>query len=148
MLRKKTKHCSIGDLEFDLCVNRSMVSKAFEQNQELWKVIFELKKLQGNSDNVNEEDYLTYFDTVERFEQSREDFVRYIFPIMLEEGKTPLYDNGSYEEMAKTYLDYAEDNECLYDEDGVIALLFNFAMSVFTIGEETENKKPKIRLNI
>lgn len=141
MERTNTKHCVVGDLEFDIAVNRAIVANAFEKFPKLWEVMQELDEVKDRKD----------FKVIQKyyeFETQKEEFVRYIFPLMLEYGKSELYENGSYENMAKEYLDYFDDQDVLNDEQdedgeaqfGVLTLLYQFAMSVFTTSKGVKRK--------
>ena len=53
-LRKNTKHCSVGEYDFDVAINRQIVLDGFKQFPALWKVVARNSKYGVNADSLED----------------------------------------------------------------------------------------------
>lgn len=150
---KDIKRCEFGDLVFTVGVNRAMLKDGFTRFPEYWKfIVSNAKESKAEDDDTFLLDVLLEGDEVL---ESRDKFVRYLFPKMLEYGENNLLDCLTYDEQANSFIEYLEDN-CVwedYEDDdgneykGACTLLHDMLLSVFPTGK-TEKKKSNLRLAV
>lgn len=78
---KNTKHCSVGEYDFDVAINRQIVLDGFKQFPNLWKVVARNSKYSGNVDAL--EDISAFTDLVEAndiIEEVTPKYVAYVLP--------------------------------------------------------------------
>ena len=95
-LRKNTKHCSVGEYDFDVAINRQIVLDGFKQFPNLWKVVAHNSKYSGNVDSL--EDISAFTDLLEAndiIEEVTPKYVAYVLPKMLENGYGRIINVGS-----------------------------------------------------
>lgn len=131
MIEKKfVKHCEIGELKFDIALNRAMAIKAFEQFPEYWEALSKseaLKEIVANEniDNNDENSEITAKDIkrslelmriAEVIEECSEKIVNYLLKDMLVFAETPLPDGiGCYDNYSLKILEYCNENNVLYN---------------------------------
>lgn len=135
-LRKNTKHCSVGEYDFDVAINRQIVLDGFKQFPNLWKVVARNSKYSGNVDAL--EDISAFTDLLEAndiIEEVTPKYVAYVLPKMLELAGEKIDLDAFYK--------YIVDNEV---DDEFNYAIFQFAMLGF-IADRSE-KKAKVKMSL
>ena len=84
-LRKNTKHCSVGEYDFDVAINRQIVLDGFKQFPSLWRVVARNSKYGGNVDALEDISALTdLLEANDIIEEVTPKYVAYVLPKMLE----------------------------------------------------------------
>ena len=133
-LRKNTKHCSVGEYDFDVAINRQIVLDGFKQFPSLWKVV--ARKYSGNVDAL--EDISAFTDLLEAndiIEEVTPKYVAYVLPKMLELAGEKVDLDAFYK--------YIVDNEV---DDEFNDAIFQFAMLGFT--DDRSEKKAKVKMSL
>ena len=176
MIEKKfVKHCEIGELKFDIAINRSMAIKGFEKYPNYWKCLNESEVLKdfisnnSNSDDI-EISQISLDKTIQLFElhdimdENQENIVNYLLPQMLEFAETNIPDElGCYGNYANYILEYCEENNVLrnyivenvnenneivaYETQGFYTKVMEFITKGFTLGGEKKKSAVKIIMN-
>lgn len=135
-LRKNTKHCSVGEYDFDVAINRQIVLDGFKQFPNLWKVVARNSKYSGNVDAL--EDISAFTDLLEAndiIEEVTPKYVAYVLPKMLELAGEKI-DLDAFHK-------YIVDNEV---DDEFNDAIFQFAMLGFTA--DRSEKKAKVKMSL
>ena len=135
-LRKNTKHCSVGEYDFDVAINRQIVLDGFKQFPNLWKVVARNSKYSGNVDAL--EDISAFTDLLEAndiIEEVTPKYVAYVLPKMLELAGEKVDLDAFYK--------YIVDNEV---DDEFNDAIFQFAMLGFT--DDRSEKKAKVKMSL
>lgn len=135
-LRKNTKHCSVGEYDFDVAINRQIVLDGFKQFPNLWKVVARNSKYSGNVDAL--EDISAFTDLLEAndiIEEVTPKYVAYVLPKMLELAGEKI-DLDAFHK-------YIVDNEV---DDEFNDAIFQFAMLGFTADRSEKRAKVKMSL--
>ena len=135
-LRKNTKHCSVGEYDFDVAINRQIVLDGFKQFPNLWKVVARNSKYSGNVEAL--EDISAFTDLVEAndiIEEVTPKYVAYVLPKMLELAGEKVDLDAFYK--------YIVDNEV---DDEFNDAIFQFAMLGFT--DDRSEKKAKVKMSL
>ena len=135
-LRKNTKHCSVGEYDFDVAINRQIVLDGFKQFPNLWKVVARNSKYSGNVDAL--EDISALSDLLEAndiIEEVTPKYVAYVLPKMLELAGEKVDLDAFYK--------YIVDNEV---DDEFNDAIFQFAMLGFT--DDRSEKKAKVKMSL
>lgn len=135
-LRKNTKHCSVGEYDFDVAINRQIVLDGFKQFPNLWKVVARNSKYSGNVDAL--EDISAFTDLLEAndiIEEVTPKYVAYVLPKMLELAGEKI-DLDAFHK-------YIVDNDV---DDEFNDAIFQFAMLGFTADRSEKRAKVKMSL--
>lgn len=135
-LRKNTKHCSVGEYDFDVAINRQIVLDGFKQFPILWKVVARNSKYSVNADAL--EDISAFTDLLEAndiIEEVTPKYVAYVLPKMLELAGEKVDLDAFYK--------YIVDNEV---DDEFNDAIFQFAMLGFTA--DRSEKKAKVKMSL
>lgn len=135
-LRKNTKHCSVGEYDFDVAINRQIVLDGFKQFPRLWKVVARNSKYSVNVDAL--EDISAFTDLLEAndiIEEVTPKYVAYVLPKMLELAGEKVDLDAFYK--------YIVDNEV---DDEFNDAIFQFAMLGFTADRSEKRAKVKMSL--
>lgn len=135
-LRKNTKHCSVGEYDFDVAINRQIVLDGFKQFPNLWKVVARNSKYGVNADSL--EDISALSDLLEAndiIEEVTPKYVAYVLPKMLELAGENVDLDAFYK--------YIVDNEV---DDEFNDAIFQFAMLGFTA--DRSEKKAKVKMSL
>lgn len=135
-LRKNTKHCSVGEYDFDVAINRQIVLDGFKQFPILWKVVARNSKYSVNVDAL--EDISAFTDLLEAndiIEEVTPKYVAYVLPKMLELAGEKI-DLDAFHK-------YIVDNEV---DDEFNDAIFQFAMLGFTADRSEKRAKVKMSL--
>lgn len=135
-LRKNTKHCSVGEYDFDVAINRQIVLDGFKQFPNLWKVVARNSKYSGSVEAL--EDISAFTDLVEAndiIEEVTPKYVAYVLPKMLELAGEKVDLDAFYK--------YIVDNEV---DDEFNDAIFQFAMLGFTA--DRSEKKAKVKMSL
>lgn len=135
-LRKNTKHCSVGEYDFDVAINRQIVLDGFKQFPNLWKVVARNSKYGVNADSL--EDISALSDLLEAndiIEEVTPKYVAYVLPKMLELAGEKVDLDAFYK--------YIVDNEV---DDEFNDAIFQFAMLGFTA--DRSEKKAKVKMSL
>lgn len=135
-LRKNTKHCSVGEYDFDVAINRQIVLDGFKQFPILWKVVARNSKYSVNVDAL--EDISAFTDLLEAndiIEEVTPKYVAYVLPKMLELAGEKV-DLDAFHK-------YIVDNEV---DDEFNDAIFQFAMLGFTADRSEKRAKVKMSL--
>lgn len=135
-LRKNTKHCSVGEYDFDVAINRQIVLDGFKQFPNLWKVVARNSKYSVNVEAL--EDISAFTDLVEAndiIEEVTPKYVAYVLPKMLELAGEKVDLDAFYK--------YIVDNEV---DDEFNDAIFQFAMLGFTA--DRSEKKAKVKMSL
>ena len=135
-LRKNTKHCSVGEYDFDVAINRQIVLHGFKQFPNLWKVVARNSKYSGNVDAL--EDISAFTDLLEAndiIEEVTPKYVAYVLPKMLELAGEKIDLDAFYK--------YIVDNEV---DDEFHYAIFQFAMLGFT--DDRSEKRAKVKMSL
>lgn len=128
MIEKKfVKHCEIGELKFDISLNRAMAIKAFETFPNYWETLRKseaLKDAISKQNGKNEIDIDSFslnatidlLELSEAIDEESENIVNYLLPKMLEYAETKLpLEYSNYDEYALAILKYCDENNVLYN---------------------------------
>lgn len=157
--RKLVKHFTIGELSFDLAINRKMAIDGFKAYPQYWELINKsdtLKKAindkgEVKTDNLNVAEMI---EVTSQLEEYSYEIATYLLPKMLEYAETN--GNSDKQEYADKIIEYCNEYECLLDyvdEDtdetvkGFISLAMEFVLQGFTSGGEKKKSKVKIVMN-
>ena len=135
-LRKNTKHCSVGEYDFDVAINRQIVLDGFKQFPNLWKVVARNSKYGVNADSL--EDISALSDLLEAndiIEEVTPKYVAYVLPKMLELAGEKVDLDAFYK--------YIVDNDV---DDEFNDAIFQFAMLGFTA--DRSEKKAKVKMSL
>lgn len=135
-LRKNTKHCSVGEYDFDVAINRQIVLDGFKQFPSLWKVVARNSKYAVNADAL--EDISAFTDLLEAndiIEEVTPKYVAYVLPKMLELAGEKVDLDAFYK--------YIVDNEV---DDEFNDAIFQFAMLGFT--DDRSEKRAKVKMSL
>ena len=135
-LRKNTKHCSVGEYDFDVAINRQIVLDGFKQFPNLWKVVARNSKYSGNVDAL--EAISAFTDLLEAndiIEEVTPKYVAYVLPKMLELAGEKIDLDAFYK--------YIVDNEV---DDEFNYAIFQFAMLGFT--DDRSEKRAKVKMSL
>lgn len=135
-LRKNTKHCSVGEYDFDVAINRQIVLDGFKQFPNLWKVVARNSKYGVNAYSL--EDISALSDLLEAndiIEEVTPKYVAYVLPKMLELAGEKVDLDAFYK--------YIVDNEV---DDEFNDAIFQFAMLGFTA--DRSEKKAKVKMSL
>lgn len=135
-LRKNTKHCSVGEYDFDVAINRQIVLDGFKQFPNLWKVVARNSKYGVNVESL--EDISAFSDLLEAndiIEEVTPKYVAYVLPKMLELAGENVDLDAFYK--------YIVDNEV---DDEFNDAIFQFAMLGFTA--DRSEKKAKVKMSL
>lgn len=135
-LRKNTKHCSVGEYDFDVAINRQIVLDGFKKFPSLWKVVARNSKYSVNVDAL--EDISAFTDLLEAndiIEEVTPKYVAYVLPKMLELAGEKI-DLDAFHK-------YIVDNEV---DDEFNDAIFQFAMLGFTADRSEKRAKVKMSL--
>ena len=135
-LRKNTKHCSVGEYDFDVAINRQIVLDGFKQFPNLWTVVARNSKYSGNVDAL--EDISAFTDLLEAndiIEEVTPKYVAYVLPKMLELAGEKIDLDAFYK--------YIVDNEV---DDEFNYAIFQFAMLGFT--DDRSEKRAKVKMSL
>lgn len=135
-LRKNTKHCSVGEYDFDVAINRQIVLDGFKQFPSLWKVVVRNSKYGGNVDALEDISAFTdLMDANDIIEEVTPKYVAYVLPKMLELAGEKI-DLDAFHK-------YIVDNEV---DDEFNDAIFQFAMLGFTADRSEKRAKVKMSL--
>lgn len=135
-LRKNTKHCSVGEYDFDVAINRQIVLDGFKQFPRLWKVVVRNSKYGGNVDALEDISALTdLLAANDIIEEVTPKYVAYVLPKMLELAGEKVDLDAFYK--------YIVDNEV---DDEFNDAIFQFAMLGFTADRSEKRAKVKMSL--
>lgn len=135
-LRKNTKHCSVGEYDFDVAINRQIVLDGFKQFPRLWKVVARNSKYGGNVDALEDISALTdLLEANDIIEEVTPKYVAYVLPKMLELAGEKVDLDAFYK--------YIVDNEV---DDEFNDAIFQFAMLGFTADRSVKRAKVKMSL--
>lgn len=154
--RKLVKHFTIGELSFDLAINRKMAAEGFKAFPKYWEMInkSDLIKKATKADSGEMVDTSNLPELIEitaGLEEEGYNIVNYLLPKMLEYAETN--GNGNKREYADKILDYCDENDCLVDyvdEDtdeavkGFVSVAMEFVVQGFTSGGEKRKSKVKV----
>lgn len=135
-LRKNTKHCSVGEYDFDVAINRQIVLDGFKQFPALWKVVARNSKYGVNVESL--EDISALSDLLEAndiIEEVTPKYVAYVLPKMLELAGENVDLDAFYK--------YIVDNDV---DDEFNDAIFQFAMLGFTA--DRSEKKAKVKMSL
>lgn len=137
LLRKNTKHCSVGEYDFDIAINRQITLDGLKKFPKLWKAMMKGAKVSPNVENM--EDITAIADLLEMndiLEEELPKFTVYVLPKMVELAGGEPFDYDKFRE-------YLVENEVDGDFDQKI---YEFAMLGFT-GDKSE-KKAKVAMSL
>lgn len=135
-LRKNTKHCSVGEYDFDVAINRQIVLDGFKKFPSLWKVIARNSKYDGKFEALEDVSALSdLLEATDVIEEVTPKYVAYVLPKMLELAGENIDLDAFYK--------YIADNEV--DEEFNNAI-FQFAMLGFTADRSIKRAKVKMSL--
>ena len=157
---KLVKNFTIGDLNFDVAINRAIARDICEEYPEYIAGILELQKkdLIGKDTYTNEESIKMQI-IKDKMDEVAEKMVISALPKMLKfryEGMpNPKFFDNNWEQTAFAIYNFLDENNLLadyYDEEtdeyinGMITILAGFIVEGFLQGEGTPAKKPKIKI--
>lgn len=132
-LRKNTKHCSVGEYEFDVAINREIMRKGFKKCPTLWRMTAQAQQNKADFSDVDK--FLDLLDEAEKVNEELPIYVATVLPDMLE--------------LAGEKLDSAEIIKyCIKNQvdDQFYAKIYEFTLMGFTDGKSVKNPKVTVSL--
>lgn len=155
---KLTKHFCIGEMEFDVAINRDMATKAFKKAPALFNCILKAGSISNKElEDLSLEEYLKLEEVAQKRKESYPILTDYILDEMLEFAETDLKDYKGYFEYSGAIINYCKENDiyedyCLeengeiIDVQGFCSLIGDFIALGFTQGNTQKKKTSKMKI--